>query len=269
MPQRISLYFSAFLFLGFFSLVFILAVSSYAQEKITENDLKISQKEKAVLGFFRLAGVAPDYETWIKAGNGYQEIENDKEKQKFLIAESLRLGQNYSLYNPAKELLEFNTEVIASYSAPRDGKSAFFHFKFPDQTEDFIPVFEFPYGDNSIALVLNRFAEFSTLPLTLEQFEKISKAMPYEDEEYSAKLSLEVRLTQADMEKPIIRQGRYQWMMLGEIAHIRCQIIDPTTLRLSKLWDYVAPWYEKEYYVQTIPEEQKYPHPYDLFKDKK
>ena len=247
-----------------------LSSSVRAQKKISDEDFKITQKEKAVLGFFRLAGMAPDYESWIKAGPKYKSFpDKSKEKTDFLIEETLRLGQGYSNFNPAKTLLEFNTLVITTYTPPTGNKPALFHFKFPSQTEDYIPVFEYPYGDNSIALVLNKFADFSTIKLTDDQYEKDLKTMPYQDEEYTARLFIEVKLIKSDLERPIVHQNIYQWMMLGEVVYMRCQIIDPTNMGQTKLWEYISPWYEKEMRSKNMSEEEKYPHPYDLFKDKK
>ena len=93
--------------------------------------------------------------------------------------------------------------------------------------------------------------------------------MPYQDEEYTARLFIEVKLIKADIERPIIHQNIYQWMMLGEVVYMRCQIIDPTNMGQTKLWEYISPWYEKEMRSKNVSEEEKYPHPYDLFKDKK
>lgn len=252
--------------LGFFLSV---CQTANAQKKLNDNTFKISNKETAVIAFFRLAGVAPDYEAWITEGSAYQAFETTKEQEKFLVSEALRLGQGYSQYNPSKSVLEFKTSVIARYTPPEGGKPAKFHFKFPEQSDDYIPVFEYPYGKNSIALVVNRFADFSTLPLTKEQYTKVKTFMPFQDEEYTAKLSMSIRPTRADIDRPLVNKNINQWMMLGEVAYMRCQIVDPTNLQQTQVWEFVAPWYEKEFKEKETPEETKYPSPFDLFKDKK
>lgn len=246
-----------------------LSSSALAQKKLSDTTYKLSENEKGVVGFFRIAGVAPDYEAWITATAAYNAIEDEKAREKFLVSESIRLGQGYSQFDPSQSFLKFSTDVIARYTEPADGKPGEFSFTFPEQEDNYTPVFPYPYGKNFIVLVINKFHEFSKLPLGQAEMEKVRRLMPYADEEYMAKLNLEVKLIRADYENPVVRNNIAQYMMLGDVAFISCEIVDPTSMRRTKAWEYVAPWYEEDFRLKNTPEEERYPHPYDLFKEKK
>lgn len=244
----------------------LLARAQTPMDDAPKDEFVISQKEKSVIAFFSLAGVAPDYQSWIEAGAAYRALETEDEQRKFVIKESLRLGRAYSSYNPDKDFLEFETTVLSHYGLNDGEKKGVFYFRFPEQTQDYIPVFEYPYGKDSIALIINRFADFSAYPLNEEQTEKTSKIMEYKDEEYLATLTLKIRPVKSVYDKPIVSTTGNQWMMLGEVAYIKCSVIDPTTLRKTDLWEYMSPWYKgnlaKEKQTDSI-----YPHPFDLFKE--
>ena len=57
--------------------------------------------------------------------------------------------------------------------------------------------------------------------------------------------------------------------MVSEIAYVRCEVLNDWSQSYKKIWEYIAPWYEETYKNDNMSEEEKYPHPYDLFKKRK
>lgn len=243
----------------------MLAYNVYA-EQVQYFSTETTNKEKGVFAFFRLGGNPPDYDYWIKSSKYFNDLPED-EKEKFFIKESLRLGSGYGAFDPDKELLFINTAVMVLYTKPSEDKASRFYFHFPDKDSKFIPTFSYPYGENQwVSLIVNRLAYFADIPLTQEQFNLVSEHLPNNNEEYKAILTIHVRPTKADTSKPIEMRSIKQWIMIGEIAYMKCEVESEKTGNIQKLWDYVAPWYQEEFKILNMREDEKYPHPFDLKK---
>ncbi len=236
----------------------------YAQ---SEDALSVTSEEKAIFAFFRAANVAPDYEFWIKSGYGYRKLSEHKQ-QKYFINEMMRLGRGYSLYDKDTDVLVIKADVFSRYIPGEDGEKPRITFRFFNAVGDDIPSFNFPYGDDIVALIIDRLSVFADLKLKDSQRDALLKKVPYEKDDFDAKLEIHVRVSRADMDKPIMTpEKKRQWLMVGDIAYLKCALVSYDYSDEDVLWDYLAPWYQEEYKRKQIPEEDKYPHPYDLFKD--
>lgn len=225
---------------------------------------RITPKERAVFSFFRKAGRAPDYDFWIKSSGMFSGV-SDKNRASYILDETLRLGRGYSSYDEDEDLLELTIYVIAKYiSATEDAKPRI-TFEFFQTEEAYVPTFSYPYGEDAITLIIDRLAVFANIPLDEDHSEAILSKVPYKDEYFDAKLVIHVRVSSADINRPIIVDDVTQWMMVGEVAYLECEAVNGADDHL--LWDYVAPWYVGILEKKNMPEEEKYPHPYDLFKD--
>lgn len=231
----------------------------------TEAETGITGKEKAVIAFFHLGKKAPDYEYWIKSGALYKTTPETYQED-ILIKEWLRLDRGYGLYEVDQDLLEISALIVVHYTKPTEDKPARFYFSFPNRREDYIPVFSYPYGYEWVSMIINGLSVFADVPLTNAQYEAIKEILPEENDFYEAQLVIRVRPAQADMSGPIDMAGEKHWIMTGNIAYIKCEAEDEAG-ELKVLWDYVAPWHEEQFRQDQIPEEEKYPHPYDLFKN--
>lgn len=239
-----------------------------AQNKVFSTE--ITQKEKAVFAFFKAGNASPDFEKWVMESSLYKSaLESDK--QEILIQEQLRLGRGYSYYSLDKDLLEIEIPVTAKYIPPEGGKQARFYFIFPDQYEEnYVPVFSYSYGQDTVSMIINRLAAFGNFPLTQRQFEIISERMTRQSEDFDAILIAHVKISSADHTKPYPKpNGGKQWIMVGELGYLSCEINSFFGNKRNQLWDYLAPWYEEDFKLKNMSEEEKYPHPYDLFKEKK
>ncbi len=245
------------------SLLFF-SISTYANTSL--NHVNITQKEKAVFAFFRALGAAPDYEYWITSGSRYKSLPENK-KESYLLNETLRLGRGFSSFNADKDLLELKIDVYAKYVSPKNGDEPRILFDFLDRSDSYTPTFNYPYGDEILSLIINRLAIFSNMKLNDKQNRAILKKIPYKDEEFDAKLTIRTRVHKANYKTPISKDPVVQWMMVGEVGYIKCETISYNMGEKQLLWDYVAPWYEEIFRLQNMKEEEKYPHPFDLFKD--
>lgn len=231
--------------------------------------------ELAIFAFFRIQGMAPDYEHWI-TGRKYYDSVPEELKEEYLLQKSIELGNQFSNYNMEEDLLVIETEVVAELKAPNadEDQAAVFSFRFPedDRTKPFNPVFAFSYGPDVIALKVRELEFYSNMKLSQTQFERMAKKLPYPtDQEFPAVLHLRVKPYSADTKKPAMNPDETkQYIMNGKIGFIRCIQKDYFTQKEVELWDYLSPWH-KEIYERKIREaenpEEQYPHPYDLFKD--
>ncbi|PCI55436.1 MAG: hypothetical protein COB36_07380 [Alphaproteobacteria bacterium] len=252
-------------FLQSIGFLFVFLVSFSANMALaTEHEEKTTPKERAVFAFFRAAGTVPDYDFWIKSSGRYNAL-SENHKTAYILDEILRLGRGYSAYDADEDMLELKINVIVKYISGTEDKKPRITFEFFQVDEAYVPTFSYPYGDDVISLIIDRLAAFSNVPLDDAQKETLLPKVPYVDEYFDAKLIVHVRVSRAETEKPIITNGVKQWLMIGDVAHLKCEVEYMGKNRL--LWDFVAPWYEEAFEEKNRPEEEKYPHPYDLFKD--
>lgn len=226
---------------------------------------KTTPKERAVFAFFRAAGSAPDYDFWIKTKGRYEALP-EKSRDAYVLNEILRLGRGYSAYDADEDLLELTINVIVKYISAVDDEQPRITFEFFQADEAYVPTFAYPYGEDVISLIIDRLASFANVPLNEAQNNTLLPKIPYEDDYFDAKLIVHVRVDRADTEKPIMVHGVEQWLMIGDVAYLKCEVVGFMG-RDRVLWDFVAPWYEEIFEQKNTPEEEKYPHPYDLFKD--
>ena len=226
----------------------------------------IYPEDKAVFAFFRAAKSAPDFDTWIKNGERYKASPKENRKT-FLIKEKLRLGYGFGRYDNNTDLLELKINVLVKYIPKTETDQPRIVFSIPSLGQDEVPTFNYPYGDDFISLIVKKLQLFSNLQLNEIQNNSLVKKVPYENDIFDATLKVNVRIDKADTDKPIEIGKINQWVMLGRIAYLKCDIDQHYNGSEYTLWDYIAPWYEEEFRIKNMPEELKYPHPYDLLKD--
>ena len=229
-------------------------------------ETKTSPQERAVFAFFRAADSAPNYDYWIKSSSRYKDLLQSKQNN-YLLKETLRLGYGYGDYNQDNDLLEITTNVLVKYISAEGEEQPRIIFKFFDQSDAYVPSFNYSYANDIISMVINNLAGFSNIPLTQELSESLLSKIPFKDDFFDAVLTVHVRVSKADIDKPIENEDFRQWVMVGDIAYLKCDMSPRYASEISVLWDYVAPWYEESFRIKNMPEEEKYPHPYDLFKD--
>lgn len=254
-----------FFALAAFLLIF-LPFAAFAAERSPSLENPTTQREKGVFAFFALGNGPPDFESWITSSDEYVQV-TAKEREEYLINQSIRLGTGYGLFDPTKDVLNIETVVSVHYVAPRGDKPGRIYFQFPNQEADYIPTFSYPYiKDQWVSLIINKLALFADLQLTPEHYATVIDHLFYENQEYEAVLTINVRPMEADHSKPIKIGTIKQWIMIGEIAYMKCEVDSDKTGRRQQIWDYVAPWYAEEHRLKNLPEDMKYPHPFDLKK---
>lgn len=249
-------------------IVFVLFALSISPRAYAEAyfDTRISPEEQAVFGFFRAAGDAPDYEFWITSKLEYQQLAENKQED-YLVKEMMRLGHGYGMYDLNTDLIEITLNVLADYVPATEDEPPKITYKIYNLDENTTPSFNYRFGDGYISMVIERLDFFKEIELDEARDKALRDKIPYEDDVFDATLEIHVRPKTADYEEMIMKDGIKQWIMVSEIAYIKCEVDSLYTRQSYILWDYVAPWHEGVYRIQNMPEEQKYPHPYDLFKD--
>ncbi len=227
----------------------------------------IYPEEKAVFSFYRATEEAPNFDTWIINSDRYLASPKDNRKR-FLLKEKLRLGRGFGLYDHKKNLLEMSLDVFVKYIPATEEDKPRVVFEIQNIGTDVTPTFNYPYGKDIVSLVIESLLLFSNIELNKIQNESLLKKIPYEGDVFDGTLNISIRIKNADIKNPIkLGKKKHQWMMLGEIAYLKCNVDEHYSGEEYTLWDYIAPWYEEEFRIKNMPEEDKYPHPYDLFQD--
>lgn len=245
----------------------IMPLSATAQDEYYDQSLmdKVTGKEKAVFGYFKLGKKAPDYEKWISANPAFQDLPAKKQEE-YLISETLRLGGGYGHYSLDHDTLELEIPVNAKVTTKAENNESYFYMEFPnlDLEHNDLPSFHFPYADDHIALIVFELPKLQKMKLNQTQYEAISSKISEFDSFFPATLTLHIRPNEADYEKPVYRSdGSATWLMSGKIAYINCSYDDfRDGLERRKLWDYVAPWYKEIYIEKTTPKTIEYPDPF-------
>lgn len=244
-------------------LIFIQSAPVYA---IDYFDTKITDDEKAVFAFLRKGDVIPDYEALVKSGHIYRNTPL-KYRDEILLQEELRLGRGYSEFNPDQHFLNVELPVYVKFLTKDSGEHIVVFSLYDGGGPDKAPIFDYPYThDQKILLLVDDIMTFAKLPVPDEQYGAIKdKARASEGEWFRSLLVMRVRVYKADSKMPQRVENEMGWVMYGKIAHIRC-MLPPSYSGEVVLWDWVAPWHEATYKEETMPEDKKYPHPFDLFK---
>ncbi len=261
--KKLLSFFSAALALVIGVAFIINATPANAQSK-QYFDTKITAQEQAIFAFFRAANVPPEYEYWISASTEYRVLEGGR-KQDFMIKEMLRLGRGYGLYDINTDILELKTPVVVKYYPAKDGGQPKLKFRFFNLGRSNVPTFDFPLGPDTVSLIVNNLGAFSELTLSPEQDQAVRSKIPYENDEFDANLIIHTRVDKADYKNPVeVNKKSKKWIMVGKIAYVKCEVDSFYTQQKHTLWDFVSPWYEEQFRVKNMPEEDKYPHPFDL-----
>lgn len=252
-------------FLLMCGIVVFMICSSKVAVIAAEYDRKTTPRERAIFAFFRNVGIAPDYDFWIKTSDNFKSVSENR-RDTYILNETLRLGRGYSSYDEEQDLLKLTIKVLVKYLPETDIDNPRITFSFMTEDKSYVPTFSYAYGEDVISLIIDRLAAFSDVTLNDAQNEEVSRKIPYEGDVFDAKLTVHVRVKSANNNKPVIVDKMKQWIMVGDIAFLKCEVSGHMG-NDQMLWDYVAPWHEKLFEMQKLSKELKYPHPYDLFKD--
>ncbi len=246
-------------------LLFMHAVPVWAQDGYYST--KVTPKEQAIFAFFRASGDPPDYDAWIKSKSTYKDLPESK-KEVYMIKEIMRLGQGYGVFDVDTDLIEIKVNTLSKYVPEKDGEPAHITFRFLNLAGTETPTFNYKFGDGYISMIINKLDFFANLKLSPEKDKALRDKIPYENDEFDTELEIHLKISSADYKDFKMVKNKKQWLMAGEIAYIKCNVDSYYNQQNYILWDYVAPWYEQAFRIKNMPEEEKYPHPYDLFKDR-
>lgn len=215
-------------------LIGCLTVPAYAQKK------NINGAEKAVLAFYKLSGVTPDFEKWINT-NFKNKYGHNPPPPELFEQEKLRLQYGLGMYDPEREILKINTTVISQFITK--GNKTYLASIFQGENAMETPYFPYNAGHVWVAVLINDLEDYLLLELDEEQQKKISALLPAHNKPYNIELTLYFRPVSAQPE-PMQIDGLEQHIMLGEIAYIGFKKPGLTWQEDDGLlWEYYAPWY--------------------------
>lgn len=227
----------------FFLFPLAICLPSLAQNK------EVSESDKAIFAFFKLASLTPDYDQWIRNSEKYITSAEDPTLQRDIYEiESLRLKWGFGTYNPEQDFIKIRTPVKLALNTARKPQLAFI---FPGNISGSVPYFPFPYGNEAVALIVGDLENFMRIDLSPEEFEKISSLIA-PGQAYDAQLSLRVRPVSADGATPLKLDGMDQWLLMGETGYLEI-LYAPQGQSETALWAYTAPWYLSDTEKNLLP----------------
>ncbi len=238
--------------LGLFLTALALSQPALAQEQQAQTPptpkqettiIEVSQSEKAVLAFFRLAGREPNYDDWVINAEKYKNAEDKFERQKILLQERSRLQSAFQYYDPKTSYLPVSTRVYLQYAEQGSTNLLLFKFVETAQTSD-IPYFPYPYGDEWIALIVSDLKDFSAVDLQPESAAFVKQHMDT-NRVYTGRLTLQVTPKGANAQTPLAANADepVQWALSGSVAYIGYTLEKPGKEDVL-IWDYAVPSYQ-------------------------
>jgi hypothetical protein len=231
--------------------ILLLALLFPAANAAAQIQVNVSENEKAIFAFHRLSRQEPDFKM---IGRSYDEFMNAplELKEEVLEATTLRLKTGFGMHDLDKDFLRITTKILVQVRAQQGETPPLFIFHFPNHSKDsYVPYFPYPLGDTGwIALLVEDLPQFSSIPLTAEQYAFIKQYLSEDDTPYEMMLHMRVRPKSADGTAPVVLDGVEQWMMMGDVAYITCSTLTETPV---KLWEYSAPWYLTDAEKELLP----------------
>lgn len=214
-------------------LILLITLAAFSAPAMAQ--LKVSEEEKAVFAFFKLADHVPNYESWVNTMPSYLQADPDM-KEDIYHLEKTRLKWGFGTYDETEDFLQIQTE--AELFLTETGEQTTLHFRFPGSAGEEYHYFPYHYADAWIALVISDLARFASLPLTAEHTENIKKKLNGQTRT-AVKMKMRVRPLEADINEPLQMDNAYFWIMSGDIAYLEFESKETQ----QKLFEYTAPWY--------------------------
>ncbi len=200
----------------------------------------VTEQERAVFSFFKLAKTTPDYKSWIESSDIYKKAESKEKREEIFEQESLRLKWGFGTHEVEENLLKIRTNVLLQLQEGEQGKTL--NFKFTNLGNKYIPYFPYAYGKELVSLIIDDLEKFVTVPLTDEEFKAVNAYLKT-GTVYNGNLRMRIRPLHVDHNKPINMDGLNQWLMLGDTAYLEFSYNDPQSEEQQRIWEYAAPWY--------------------------
>lgn len=210
--------------------------------------LQVSEEEKAVFSFFKLAESTPDYDGWISNSPRYRQAP-ESQRQAVHNEEETRLKWGFGTFKPETDFLKIETEI--ELRLVRQGENLFLNFSFPDRQEGEAPYFPYSYGSEWIALVVDDLEKFTRIPIAEEDRAYIKEKLGA-GTVFKARLKMRVRPLSVDAKAPLSLAGKEKfWLLRGDIAYLAFenpeqQPANPGASgdeRKTAIFSYTAPWY--------------------------
>lgn len=225
-----------FLRTSFFLSLLCFAVSlspAFAQSK------KITSQELGVLAFYKITGIDPPIEYWIKNNKTFKSMPPEAAKQYF-EEEKLRLQWGLGTFNPNEDFLTIHTKINTGLIEKDD--KGFMVSNFPGRSALNPPFIPYNIDQTWVAFVLRDIQKYMTIEVDNTTKERLGSYLTPEQPSYILDLKIVARVLSGDR-KPVKVDGLDQFSMLGDIAYISFSFPEFHQSTDKLLWEYHAPWY--------------------------
>ncbi|MCC6597173.1 MAG: hypothetical protein IT559_00040 [Alphaproteobacteria bacterium] len=205
--------------------------------------MNISEQEKAVFSFFKLAKTDPDYSKWITQTARYKNAP-DFLKESVYQEEETRLKWGFGTFDPNNDYLKIRTDILMELHGENEDFSL--RFVFPGNQQGESPYFPYNYGAEWIALVVDDgLGNFMKIPLSQQEYTQIKERFPGTGS-FPGQIRMRIRPLSVDAHKPLkLQEQEKLWLLRGDIAYLTLEVSPPegTTQKPMSLYTYTAPWY--------------------------
>ena len=151
--KNISLFFLAFFFVG----------SAWSLDYF---DSTVTENEKVVFSYYRVGGVTPNFDDWIKDSRTYSALPENR-REDYLLQEQLRLGRGFGAHDADTALLNIEAPVFVKFMVDENGEQRVL-FTFYRHDQAYIPTFDYPYlKQEGLSLIVNHLGSFAMQPKNL------------------------------------------------------------------------------------------------------
>lgn len=233
------------LFLAFLPAIFLgvlfFPLDSMAKKKKTTDPMT----ERVAFAFYKLGGVMPDFKAWVESRPEFEDV-RISDRDVYTRNEILSLKQRFASYNLDNELIsvkiiaDLGVEEIQTYGSFDPNAPRRFHLSANPNSKE---ILYFPYDVNGqyIAVIANKIETLLTKEVDEALFESIRRDIEFDENRKSGRIVLNflLRPVSADMNQPMLLDGKNQWLMMAEIAMFSAETLSNGTM----IWEYRAPWF--------------------------
>ena len=192
---------------------------------------KPTHPEKILLTFYKLAGLAPNFQDWAAKSPFLKGVSSQDDAKVIINRESNRLSQAFSATGGDSVMVVHTSVLFDEYSTLQERL----------HMSEFTPLtfFSFDMYGQSVAVVPKDITHFSDIKITRAQMDEMLAMAG------GGKVTAEFILKPvvADAKTPFIREGRAYWLLLAEIAELRFW---SEGAQPKLLWMQRADWYKPQ-----------------------
>lgn len=201
--------------------------NTLAQSAVAEQSIELTDSEEVLIAFYKLAGVAPDYESVVKAGAYWQTLQEAGQATNEALHKQIeRLKNAYHLFNPEIDTIEMDIFVhvlIPNNTTPNEAGFIEVEISPDDDAQAVLEYAVVKSGGLNFVVIPSEFERFRTIEITKDQLNRLLDLRPDTHKGYKSvetALHLSLKPIQSDAKTPMVLNNQPHWLIMGEIVSL-------------------------------------------------